>query len=233
MSLTEVIKVTTHVVPRTPDGNKQICGFPWQLLDPSVCGRRGPLGVAFLLWAAFSDPLSEQHWGPSQCPPPAAGPSATSRESFENSPGAEDGGRRPGLCPVTPCAPPADREFIEARRRALKRFVNLVARHPLFSEDVVLKLFLSFSGSVSVSALPVSRPRGVPEPPDPPFPLSGVVSYPPGPLFGRPAGMTWTRLLSFPDNSLNVIFRGVPGVDFAGFCKSAWRSWISVVTLRI
>uniref|UniRef100_A0A2K6TU61 PX domain-containing protein n=1 Tax=Saimiri boliviensis boliviensis TaxID=39432 RepID=A0A2K6TU61_SAIBB len=53
---------------------------------------------------------------------------------------------------MVPALPPkrmlgADREFIEARRRALKRFVNLVARHPLFSEDVVLKLFLSFSGS--------------------------------------------------------------------------------------
>uniref|UniRef100_A0A2K5QHC9 PX domain-containing protein n=1 Tax=Cebus imitator TaxID=2715852 RepID=A0A2K5QHC9_CEBIM len=41
----------------------------------------------------------------------------------------------------------SDREFIEARRRALKRFVNLVARHPVFSKDVLLKLFLSFSGS--------------------------------------------------------------------------------------
>ncbi|KAL8175396.1 UNVERIFIED_CONTAM: sorting nexin [Gekko kuhli] len=41
----------------------------------------------------------------------------------------------------------ADREFIEGRRRALKRFINLVARHPPFSEDVLLKLFLSFSGS--------------------------------------------------------------------------------------
>ncbi|KAJ7305943.1 hypothetical protein JRQ81_010309 [Phrynocephalus forsythii] len=52
---------------------------------------------------------------------------------------------------MVPALPPkrmlgADREFIEARRRALKRFVNLVARHPPFSEDVLLKLFLSFSG---------------------------------------------------------------------------------------
>lgn len=36
---------------------------------------------------------------------------------------------------MVPALPPkrmlgADREFIEARRRALKRFVNLVARHP-------------------------------------------------------------------------------------------------------
>ncbi|XP_045680660.1 sorting nexin-8 isoform X2 [Phyllostomus hastatus] len=52
---------------------------------------------------------------------------------------------------MVPALPPkrmlgADREFIEGRRRALKRFINLVARHPPFSEDVVLKLFLSFSG---------------------------------------------------------------------------------------
>ncbi|XP_066129606.1 sorting nexin-8 isoform X1 [Saccopteryx bilineata] len=52
---------------------------------------------------------------------------------------------------MVPALPPkrmlgADREFIETRRRALKRFINLVARHPPFSEDVVLKLFLSFSG---------------------------------------------------------------------------------------
>ncbi|ELK09237.1 Sorting nexin-8 [Pteropus alecto] len=54
------------------------------------------------------------------------------------------GGHAPG-CLVTVLSS-ADREFIEARRRALKRFINLVARHPPFSEDVVLKLFLSFSG---------------------------------------------------------------------------------------
>ena len=50
---------------------------------------------------------------------------------------------------VTSVLPPADREFIEARRRALKRFINLVARHPPFSEDTILRLFLSFSGPVS------------------------------------------------------------------------------------
>ncbi|XP_014725747.1 PREDICTED: sorting nexin-8 isoform X3 [Sturnus vulgaris] len=53
---------------------------------------------------------------------------------------------------MVPALPPkrmlgADREFIESRRRGLKRFINLVARHPPFSEDVLLKLFLSFSGS--------------------------------------------------------------------------------------
>lgn len=45
----------------------------------------------------------------------------------------------------------ADRKFIEARRRALRRFINLVARHPRFSEDVSLRLFLSFSGPVSIA----------------------------------------------------------------------------------
>ncbi|XP_057343440.1 sorting nexin-8 isoform X3 [Manis pentadactyla] len=52
---------------------------------------------------------------------------------------------------MVPALPPkrmlgADRKFIEARRRALRRFINLVARHPRFSEDVALRLFLSFSG---------------------------------------------------------------------------------------
>ncbi|XP_048846234.1 sorting nexin-8a [Brienomyrus brachyistius] len=41
----------------------------------------------------------------------------------------------------------SEREFIEGRRRALGRFINLVARHPLFSEDELLKTFLTFSGS--------------------------------------------------------------------------------------
>lgn len=43
----------------------------------------------------------------------------------------------------------SEREFIEGRRRALSRFINLVARHPLFSQDEVVKTFLTFSGSVS------------------------------------------------------------------------------------
>uniref|UniRef100_A0A3B5MEZ2 Sorting nexin 8a n=1 Tax=Xiphophorus couchianus TaxID=32473 RepID=A0A3B5MEZ2_9TELE len=33
------------------------------------------------------------------------------------------------------------------RRRALIRFINLVARHPLFSEDELVKTFLTYSGS--------------------------------------------------------------------------------------
>ncbi|KAF3845966.1 hypothetical protein F7725_003044 [Dissostichus mawsoni] len=42
----------------------------------------------------------------------------------------------------------SEREFIECRRRALGRFINLVARHPFFSEDELVKTFLTFSGSV-------------------------------------------------------------------------------------
>ncbi|XP_015215263.1 sorting nexin-8a isoform X2 [Lepisosteus oculatus] len=41
----------------------------------------------------------------------------------------------------------SEREFIEGRRRALRRFINLVARHPFFSEDDLVKTFLTFSGS--------------------------------------------------------------------------------------
>lgn len=73
------------------------------------------------------------------------------------SPGAVRwGGPAPGCLVTAPSS--ADREFIEARRRALKRFINLVARHPPFSEDVVLKLFLSFSGPVSTSDRPPHCP---------------------------------------------------------------------------
>ncbi|XP_076000488.1 sorting nexin-8a isoform X2 [Genypterus blacodes] len=41
----------------------------------------------------------------------------------------------------------SEREFIEGRRRALVRFINLVARHPFFCEDELIKTFLTFSGS--------------------------------------------------------------------------------------
>ncbi|KAI7803331.1 sorting nexin-8a [Triplophysa rosa] len=41
----------------------------------------------------------------------------------------------------------SEREFIEGRRRALARFLNLVARHPFFSEDELVRTFLTFSGS--------------------------------------------------------------------------------------
>ncbi|XP_051573720.1 sorting nexin-8-like isoform X2 [Myxocyprinus asiaticus] len=41
----------------------------------------------------------------------------------------------------------SEQEFIEGRRRALGRFLNLVARHPFFSEDELVKTFLIFNGS--------------------------------------------------------------------------------------
>lgn len=41
----------------------------------------------------------------------------------------------------------SEREFIEGRRRGLGRFINLVARHPFFSEDELIKTFLTFNGS--------------------------------------------------------------------------------------
>ncbi|XP_061605218.1 sorting nexin-8a [Phyllopteryx taeniolatus] len=41
----------------------------------------------------------------------------------------------------------SEREFIEGRRRALGRFLNLVAQHPFFSEDELVKTFFTFSGS--------------------------------------------------------------------------------------
>ncbi|XP_077383531.1 sorting nexin-8a isoform X1 [Festucalex cinctus] len=41
----------------------------------------------------------------------------------------------------------SERDFIEARRRALGRFLNLVAQHPFFSEDELVKTFFTFSGS--------------------------------------------------------------------------------------
>lgn len=50
--------------------------------------------------------------------------------------------------PSTVLTSVSEREFIEGRRRALGRFINLVARHPFFSEDELVKTFLTFSGSV-------------------------------------------------------------------------------------
>ncbi|XP_075035648.1 sorting nexin-8 [Mixophyes fleayi] len=52
---------------------------------------------------------------------------------------------------MVPALPPkrmlgADREFIESRRRALKRFINLVSRHPSFWDDVLVNIFLSYNG---------------------------------------------------------------------------------------
>lgn len=44
----------------------------------------------------------------------------------------------------------ANKEFIEHRRKSLRRFLNLVARHPVLTEDKIVKFFLTFTGSVSL-----------------------------------------------------------------------------------
>lgn len=41
----------------------------------------------------------------------------------------------------------ANKEFIEHRRKSLRRFLNLVARHPVLTEDKIVKFFLTFTGS--------------------------------------------------------------------------------------
>jgi sorting nexin-8 len=38
--------------------------------------------------------------------------------------------------------------FIEQRRRALKRFLLLVVRHPILAKDDITKIFLSAGGQV-------------------------------------------------------------------------------------
>ncbi|KAK3580705.1 hypothetical protein CHS0354_005709 [Potamilus streckersoni] len=40
-----------------------------------------------------------------------------------------------------------DREFIEHRRKALRRYLNIIARHPQMHDDKLVKFFLTFSGS--------------------------------------------------------------------------------------
>lgn len=46
----------------------------------------------------------------------------------------------------------ADRDFIEQRRRALRRFMLLVVRHPVLTDDAIVRYFLTFKGSVSTLA---------------------------------------------------------------------------------
>ena len=43
----------------------------------------------------------------------------------------------------------ASKEFIEARKRSLKRFLTLVVRHPVLCEDKIVNFFLTVKGSVS------------------------------------------------------------------------------------
>lgn len=45
-------------------------------------------------------------------------------------------------------SPLSDNQFIEERRKALKRYLNLLARHPVINEDKILHFFLTFAGTV-------------------------------------------------------------------------------------
>lgn len=45
----------------------------------------------------------------------------------------------------------ASKEFIESRRRSLRRFLNIIARHPVLNDDKIFIWFLTTKGSVSVA----------------------------------------------------------------------------------
>jgi hypothetical protein len=45
----------------------------------------------------------------------------------------------------------ASKEFIESRRRSLKRFLNIIARHPVLNGDKIFVWFMTTKGSVSVA----------------------------------------------------------------------------------
>ncbi|XP_071960510.1 sorting nexin-8-like isoform X2 [Antedon mediterranea] len=53
---------------------------------------------------------------------------------------------------MVPTPPPkkmmrVTREFIESRRRALRRFLTMICRHPVFHESAITKFFMTFQGS--------------------------------------------------------------------------------------
>ena len=54
-----------------------------------------------------------------------------------------------GSLPILVPSFAASKEFIEARKRALKRFLMLVVRHPVLCEDKIVNFFLTVKGSVS------------------------------------------------------------------------------------
>ncbi|KAL8593278.1 hypothetical protein ACOMHN_009931 [Nucella lapillus] len=56
----------------------------------------------------------------------------------------------------------ASREFIEDRKKALKRFINITARHPHLHDDQILKFFLTYNGSEVHSKIR-EQFRGVPD----------------------------------------------------------------------
>jgi len=43
----------------------------------------------------------------------------------------------------------ASREFIEQRKKSLRRYLNIVARHPQMYDDKLVRYFLTFTGNVS------------------------------------------------------------------------------------
>lgn len=53
-----------------------------------------------------------------------------------------------GGTPILVPSSAASKEFIEARKRALKRFLMLVVRHPVLCEDKIVNFFLTVKGSV-------------------------------------------------------------------------------------
>ncbi|KAK7112126.1 sorting nexin-8-like isoform X2 [Littorina saxatilis] len=68
---------------------------------------------------------------------------------------------------ILPRLPPkkmlgANREFIEQRKKALKRYINIMARHPQISDDKLLKFFLTFSGNDTQHKIK-EQFRGIPD----------------------------------------------------------------------
>lgn len=41
-----------------------------------------------------------------------------------------------------------DKEFIEERRRSLKRYLEILCRHPIICDAEIIKFFLTFQGPV-------------------------------------------------------------------------------------
>ena len=46
-----------------------------------------------------------------------------------------------------------DREFLEERRRALKRYLQNLCRHPIICEKDMIKFFLTYQGEVRTHTL--------------------------------------------------------------------------------
>ncbi|KAK0048507.1 sorting nexin-8 [Biomphalaria pfeifferi] len=67
---------------------------------------------------------------------------------------------------IIPRLPPkklgASREFIEQRRKCLRRYLNIVARHPQMHDDKLVKFFLTFAGN-DVQYKIKEQFRGIPD----------------------------------------------------------------------